>query len=53
MHAVGELTITGWDQPNVEITTIKATKTVVDSKNRAAADKLLESVKVATERKGR
>ncbi len=51
-NAVGELTITGWDQPNLEITSIKTTKAVVQEKDRAAANKLLENVKIATERKG-
>jgi hypothetical protein len=51
-NAVGELTITGWDEPNFEITTIKSTKIVVEAKDRAAANKLLENVKIATERKG-
>lgn len=51
-NAVGELTITGWDQPGLEITTIKSTKTAVLPKDRDRAGKLLDSVKVTTERKG-
>jgi hypothetical protein len=51
-NVVGELTITGWDEPNLEVTTIKSTKTVVEDRDRAAANKLLENVKIAIERKG-
>jgi hypothetical protein len=56
-NAVGELTITGWDQPGFEMTIIKSTKTAVstktgDTKDRDASNKLLENVKVTTERKG-
>jgi hypothetical protein len=51
-NAVGELTITGWDQPGFEMTTIKSTKTGVEAQDREASNKLLENVKIATERKG-
>ncbi len=50
-NAIGELTIEAWDEPGMEITTIKSTKTAVDAKDRDAANKLLASVKVVTERK--
>lgn len=46
-NAVGELTITGWDQPTIELTTIKSVKP--DQKH---ADGLLDRVKVSMERKG-
>lgn len=51
-NAVGELTITGWDQPNLEMTTIKSTKTAVDPKDRGQANKLLDNVKISANRKG-
>jgi hypothetical protein len=51
-NAVGELTITGWDQPNLEMTTIKSTKTAVEVKDRDQANKLLDNVKISLERKG-
>ncbi len=51
-NAVGELTITGWDQPGLEMTIIKSTKTAVGAKDRDQANKLLENVKITTERKG-
>ncbi len=51
-NAVGEVTITGWDGPNLEMTTMKSTKTAVDPKDRDQANKLLDNVKIATERKG-
>jgi hypothetical protein len=51
-NSVGELTIEGWDQPGLEITTIKSSKTAVEGREREKASKLLDKVKVATERKG-
>ncbi len=51
-NAVGELTVTGWDQPNLEMTTIKSTKTAVEAKDRDQANKLLDKVKISTDRKG-
>jgi hypothetical protein len=51
-NSVGELTIEGWDQPGLEITTIKSSKAAVEGRERDKASKLLDSVKLATERKG-
>lgn len=51
-NSVGELTIEGWDRPGLEITTVKSSKTPVDGRERDKASKLLDKVKVATERKG-
>jgi hypothetical protein len=51
-NSIGELTIEGWDQPDLEITTIKSSKTAVEGIARDKATKLLDSVKIAMERKG-
>src|SRR5277367_6241653 len=51
-NSVGELTIESWDQPGLEITTIKASKVAVTGQEREKASKVLDSVKISTERKG-
>lgn len=51
-HSVGVLTVEAWDQPGVEITTIKTTKAEVDVSRRAKGTQQLERIKVATERHG-
>ena len=53
-HSTGELTIEGWDQPGVEITTLESTKTAYPSSgaqhDRAA--QMLAAVKVSEAREG-
>ena len=51
-HSVGVLTVEAWDQPGVEITTIKTTKAEFDASGRAKGTQQLERIKVATERHG-
>jgi len=51
-NSIGELTIEGWDQAGLEITTIKSSKVGVEGPERDKAVKLLDSVKISTERKG-
>lgn len=51
LKSTGDLTIEGWDQKDVEITTIKSTKTYHPG-DRAAAAKKLDQIKLVTERKG-
>jgi hypothetical protein len=51
-HSIGVVTVEAWDQPGVEITTIKTTKTECGAGGRARGTKQLEKVKVATERQG-
>ncbi len=51
-NAIGLVTITAWDDPKLEMTTIKSTKTAVQPKDRDQANKLIENVKIATDRKG-
>jgi hypothetical protein len=50
-NSVGELTIEGWDQAGLEITTIKSSKVGVEGRERDKVSKLLENVKITTERK--
>jgi hypothetical protein len=49
--STGELTIDGWDRPDMEITTIKSTKSY-HPHDRAAAVKSLDRIRLLTERKG-
>lgn len=51
-NSIGELTIEGWDQPGVEITTVKSTKTEYASAEREKASHELDRVKIGVERKG-
>jgi hypothetical protein len=51
-NSTGELTIEGWDQPGVEVTTIKSSKVAYDSREREKATRALDDVRVATERHG-
>jgi len=51
-HSTGELTIEGWDQPGVEITTTKTSKEEYLPADRARATKELDRVQVSTKRDG-
>jgi hypothetical protein len=51
-NSIGELTIEGWDQPGLEINTIKSSKYAVAGQERDKANKILDNVKITTERKG-
>jgi hypothetical protein len=51
-NSTGELTIESWDQPGLEMTTIKSSKVAVEGHEREKAVKLLDRVKITTERKG-
>jgi Putative adhesin len=51
-NSTGELTIEGWDQPGVEITTVKSTKAAYSSAEREKGSRELEKVQVAAERHG-
>jgi hypothetical protein len=51
-NSVGVLTVTAWDRPDVEITTIKSTKVELDAHGREQAAHQLDRVKVAMERHG-
>jgi len=51
-NSVGVLTVEAWDQPGVEMTTIKSTRIEIDARDREKATHDLDRVTVATERKG-
>lgn len=51
-HSTGDLTIEGWDQPNVEITTTKSSKEEYLPADRDKATKELDRVHVSTKRDG-
>jgi hypothetical protein len=52
VNSVGVLTVEAWDQPGVEITTVKSTKADIDPRDREKAAQDLERISVATQRKG-
>jgi hypothetical protein len=51
-NSTGELTIEGWDQPGVEITTTKSSKEEYLAKDRDKATKDLDRVQVSAKRNG-
>jgi hypothetical protein len=51
-NSVGVLTVEAWDQPDVEIETIKSSKTDLDAHGREKATHKLDRVRVAAERRG-
>jgi hypothetical protein len=51
-HAIGDLTIEGWDQPGIEITTTKTSKSEFDPQNRQKGAAELDQVHLTPERKG-
>jgi len=51
-NSTGELTIEGWDQPGVEITTTKSSKEVNTPQERDKATRELDRVKISTNRNG-
>ncbi len=51
-NSVGVLTVEAWDQPGVEMTTIKSIKADVDARSREKAKQELDKVKVAAGRQG-
>jgi hypothetical protein len=51
-NSVGLLTVRAWDQPGLEMTTMKSTKVELDSLGREQAANKLDRVKVAMERHG-
>lgn len=50
-NSAGELTVEGWDRPDVEITTIKSTKDALASREREKASLELDKLHISTERK--
>jgi hypothetical protein len=51
-NSVGVLTVEAWDQPGVEMTTIKSTRVELDARRREKATHELDRVNVAAERHG-
>jgi hypothetical protein len=51
-HSIGDLSIEAWDNPNVEITTIKSMKEEYSGRDRGKASGELEKVTITTERHG-
>jgi hypothetical protein len=51
-NSTGELTIEGWDQPGIEITTTKSSNEVRTPQEREKATRELERVKISTKRNG-
>jgi hypothetical protein len=49
-NSTGELTVEGWDQPGVEITTVKSTKAEYASAEREKASHELDRVRIAMKR---
>jgi hypothetical protein len=49
-HSFGELWIEGWDRPEVEITVTKSPDELYSEKDRAAATKLADNVKITVDR---
>lgn len=51
-NSIGELTVEGWDRPEVEITTIKSTKALYASRDRQKASDELDRIRISVERRG-
>jgi hypothetical protein len=51
-NSIGELTVQGWDLPEVEITTIRSTRSTYTSQEREIAIRDLDQVQIKTERHG-
>ncbi len=51
-NSTGALTVEGWEQPYVEITTIKSTKVAYDARERGSAMHELDRVRVTAGRRG-
>ena len=51
-NSIGTLTVIGWDQPQVEVTTIETTKEAYSDAEQAKGSSELDKVRVTTGRKG-
>jgi hypothetical protein len=51
-NSIGELTVEGWEKPQIEIATVKTTKHGVPAGGREKASAELEKVRITVERKG-
>lgn len=50
-HSYGYLTVEGWDEPEVEVTVTKSTNRFYEPEQKEKAEKRIEQVRVATERR--
>jgi len=51
-NSTGEVTIEGWDEPGVEITTTKTTKALYSDEEHGKGTKTLDRVRITTKREG-
>ena len=51
-NSVGEVTVEGWERPDVEIATVKSTKVALASGDRAKASHQLDQVRISVQRQG-
>jgi len=51
-NSIGELTVEGWDRPDVEIATIKSTKALYAPRDREKGSHELDQVRISVERHG-
>ena len=51
-NSMGDLTVEGWDRPDVEITTIKSTVAAYAAQDRERVSRELDKVRVSVERQG-
>ena len=51
-NSTGEVSVEGWDRPDIEITTIKSTNVALGPRERETASRELEEVRIAAQREG-
>jgi hypothetical protein len=51
-NSFGEVDIDGWDRPEVEVTVVRSTERLHDAKDRAEAQRRLDSVQITAKRNG-
>jgi hypothetical protein len=51
-NSIGDVTVTGWDKPQVEVTIVKSKKKLYDSQHREKAIQDLAKIQILTERRG-
>jgi hypothetical protein len=51
-NSPGEVTVEGWERPDVEIATVKSTKVALASQDREKASRQLEQVRILVQRQG-
>jgi hypothetical protein len=51
-NSIGEVTVEGWERPDVEIATVKSTKAALASRDREKATHALDRVRISVQRQG-